>query len=372
MEARNVVLLLAAAVSLGLADGSAQGGGGSVFRPLLADPKEPQFFASYLWDHSPRLSSKLATVGVGQTIGLVREPNWELAIAAGVFSQFNMQSATNDLINTDYLVGLPFTYRHGSWATRFRLYHQSSHLGDEYLLHTNAQRVDLTFEAAELLVSKEIAQWRVYGGGEYLFAHSRPGASWRGWTPDRCRTASGRWAGAWWRGSSWPTRRRRRAPAGAGACCSRRTRGPRPTASSTAIRCHPWASGSDSRCEPSTLIGGCHAEAFDLLRRRGARGSARARDAPRPECGPIRQRNRGRRLRRPLRRRQPGRGRHRRLAARLGGVRRRHQVAAAVRGRRRDQRPSARVGQHLEQVRRQLRRGSRVPLRALGCPGGRA
>src|SRR2546422_11534437 len=94
------------------------------------------------------------------------------AIAAGVFSQLNMQSATNDLINADYLVGPPLTYRHGSWSTRLRLYHQSSHLGDEYLLHTNAQRVDLTFEAAELLVSKEIAQWRVYGGGEYLFAHS--------------------------------------------------------------------------------------------------------------------------------------------------------------------------------------------------------
>src|SRR2546425_13212929 len=81
-----------------------------------------------------------------------------------------MQSATNDLINTDYLVGLPLTYRHGSWATRFRLYHQSSHLGDEYLLHTNAQRVDLTFEAAELLVSKEIAQWRGDGGGGDLFS----------------------------------------------------------------------------------------------------------------------------------------------------------------------------------------------------------
>src|SRR2546425_1473844 len=86
-----------------------------------------------------------------------------------------MQSATNDLINTDYLVGLPLTYRHGSWATRFRLYHQSSHLGDEYLLHTNAQRVDLTFEAAELLVSKEIAQWRGYGGGGGLFAPSPAG-----------------------------------------------------------------------------------------------------------------------------------------------------------------------------------------------------
>src|SRR3989454_10330062 len=146
MEARNVGLLVAAVVVLGFAAGSAQGRGDGVFQPLLADPKEPQFFATYLWDRSPRLGSRLASVGFGQTIGLVRESDWELAIAAGGFSQFNMQSATNDLINTDYLVGLPLTYRHGSWSTRLRLYHQSSHPGDEYLLHTNAQRVDLTFE----------------------------------------------------------------------------------------------------------------------------------------------------------------------------------------------------------------------------------
>src|SRR2546422_1111837 len=169
MEARNVGLLVAAVVVLGFAEGSAQGRGDGAFQPLLADPKEPEFFATYLWDRSPRLGSRLASVGLGQTIGLVRESDWELAIAAGVFSQFNMQSATNDLINTDSLVGLPLTYRHGSWSTRLRLYHQSSHLGDEYLLHTNAQRVDLTFEAAELLVSKEIAQWRGYGGGGELF-----------------------------------------------------------------------------------------------------------------------------------------------------------------------------------------------------------
>src|SRR3989475_5633970 len=113
MEARNVGLLVAAVVVLGLAEGSAQARGDGAFQPLLADPKEPQFFATYLWDRSPRLGSRLASVGFGQTIGLVRESDWELAIAAGVFSQFNMQSATNDLINTDYLVGLPLTYRHG-------------------------------------------------------------------------------------------------------------------------------------------------------------------------------------------------------------------------------------------------------------------
>src|SRR5207302_9608890 len=45
-------------------------------------------------------------------------------------------------------------------------------LADEYMVHANAQRVDLTFEAAELLVSQQIAAWRVYGGGEYVFTHS--------------------------------------------------------------------------------------------------------------------------------------------------------------------------------------------------------
>lgn len=143
-----------------------------VFRPLLADPKEPQFFANYLWDRSTRLGSRLGSVGFGETLGLVRVRDWQLAVAAGVFSEFNMQSSTTDLLNTDYLVGLPVAYRHGDWSARFSVFHQSSHLGDEYMLHTHAQRVDLSFEAAEVLLGREMGRWRVYGGGEYVFVHS--------------------------------------------------------------------------------------------------------------------------------------------------------------------------------------------------------
>lgn len=144
-----------------------------VFQPLLADPKEPRFFASYLWDRSPHLASQVSSVGLGQTIEVFRSPNGRLqaSVAAGVFSQFSMRSASNDLINTDYIIGFPISYRHGSLSGRLRLYHQSSHLGDEFLLRTHTQRVDLTFEAAEILVSEDIANWRVYGGGEYIFRH---------------------------------------------------------------------------------------------------------------------------------------------------------------------------------------------------------
>src|SRR2546428_800623 len=141
-------------------------------QPLLADPKEPRFFATYLWTRSSRLASRLGSVGLGQTIGLLRGRDWQLGIGAAVFSEFNMQSSTTDLLNTDYLVGLPLTYQHGSLTTRLRLFHQSSHLGDEYMAHTNARRIDLTFQAVELLVARETTRWRLYGGGDYIFAHS--------------------------------------------------------------------------------------------------------------------------------------------------------------------------------------------------------
>jgi hypothetical protein len=143
-----------------------------VFQPLLADPKEPQFFAAYLLAHSERLASRLGSVGFGQTIDLVGARDWQLAVAAGVFSQFNMQSATTDLMNTDYLIGFPVTYRRGAVATRFQLYHQSSHLGDGYILRTHAQRVAYSFEAAEVLASDDLGHWRLYGGGEYIFTHA--------------------------------------------------------------------------------------------------------------------------------------------------------------------------------------------------------
>ena len=184
MRASAIVLQLAAAAAVASAGAAVQaplpsGRATALFQPLVADPNEPQFFATYLWARSPRLASRLGSVGFGQTIGLVGGPDWQVAITAGVFSQFNMGSSTTDLLNTDYIVGIPVTYRHGTLATRLRLFHQSSHLGDEYMAHTHAQRVDLTFQAVDLLVAHQAPTWRAYGGGGYVFAHSpadlRPG-----------------------------------------------------------------------------------------------------------------------------------------------------------------------------------------------------
>src|SRR2546427_12323296 len=67
-------------------EGRAQTAG---FEPLVADPKEPQFFAAYLWERSARLGARLGSVGFGQTFRGAGGRGWEGAIRAGALSQFD-------------------------------------------------------------------------------------------------------------------------------------------------------------------------------------------------------------------------------------------------------------------------------------------
>ena len=153
---------------------------GDLFRPLIADPKQPQFFVSLNGFKSSEVRYTLAAVGFGETFGMYKffgssEGNGlQLSVQGGLFAQFNLDSSSSDLINADYTIGIPLTYRHNDNSLRFRLYHQSSHLGDELLLSTNhPERVNLSYEAVELIYSREWRGWRGYGGGEYLI-HKEP------------------------------------------------------------------------------------------------------------------------------------------------------------------------------------------------------
>src|SRR6266545_4605947 len=101
-----------------------------VFRPLLADPKQPQFFATYqaVRVRSPSLqanfgqSVNIGSVGFGENFGLFGRRNgcdgWQVGILAGVFAQFNLDSSSADLINADYVVGFPISWRSGLLSTR--------------------------------------------------------------------------------------------------------------------------------------------------------------------------------------------------------------------------------------------------------------
>ena len=150
---------------------------GDLFRPLIADPKQPQFFVSINRFKSSGERYTMASIGFGETFGLYRflgsreGDGLQLSVEAALFAQFNMDTPSYNLINADYTIGIPVTYRHGDNSLRFRIYHQSSHLGDEFLQGANPpERINLSYEALELIYSREWRAWRVYGGGEYLIS----------------------------------------------------------------------------------------------------------------------------------------------------------------------------------------------------------
>jgi hypothetical protein len=151
---------------------------GDVFCPLLADPKGQRSFVSYLRETNDEGDRDVGSVGISDVFGLVRVGGSkagngiQLSVAGSVFAQFDLNTNTYDLINADYTIGFPITVRSGAFSTRLRIYHQSSHLGDEFILREDDPtfvRENLSFESAELIVSLDGGPLRVYGGGEYLF-----------------------------------------------------------------------------------------------------------------------------------------------------------------------------------------------------------
>jgi Protein of unknown function (DUF1207) len=86
-------------------------------------------------------------------------------------------------VNADYTVGLLSSYRNGPFSWFFRIHHQSSHLGDEFILNSSApvNRLNLSFEEIDLKLSYELTGWlRVYGGGGVLVGRGDPTTLGRG------------------------------------------------------------------------------------------------------------------------------------------------------------------------------------------------
>lgn len=151
-----------------------------VFRPLLADPKQPQFYATWQFtrSRSDKTSANIGAVALGDNFGLYSKRNgcngWQVSLLTGVFSQFNMDAPSTELINTDFVAGIPVTWRSGNWSTRVRYYHQSSHLGDEFLLgRPGFNRLNFSYEELEAILSYDDRWGRIYAGGGVL-THREP------------------------------------------------------------------------------------------------------------------------------------------------------------------------------------------------------
>jgi hypothetical protein len=150
---------------------------GELFSPLLADPRWPRFSAVYRNYLHDRELGNVGAANFGASLPLYHSDapfpdgaQWETGIQAGVFSIFNLDAKSKDLINSDFFVALLAGYRAGDFAALGRILHQSSHLGDEFLLNNTVTRVNLSYEGVDLKLSYDVLDdVRLYGGGSYLF-----------------------------------------------------------------------------------------------------------------------------------------------------------------------------------------------------------
>jgi len=68
------------------------------------------------------------------------------------------------------MVGIPLSFRYEGFSMMLRVFHQSSHLGDEFLLRTRTERINLSYQSVDLKLSYEFGNLlRLYAGGGYLF-----------------------------------------------------------------------------------------------------------------------------------------------------------------------------------------------------------
>jgi len=120
----------------------------------------------------------------------------QIGIETGIWSVFNLDPDYNpcggtEMVNTDYFVGIPISYAVNEWAFRFRIWHESSHLGDEFLVNhpqfincdgpPDEVRVNPSMEAIDFFTSYQANRnLRVYGGIGYIF-HSDPTFKMKNW-----------------------------------------------------------------------------------------------------------------------------------------------------------------------------------------------
>jgi len=104
-----------------------------------------------------------------------------LGFGTQVYGRFSLGDRKSALISNDWVVGLNTTAALGAWTLTGEIYHESSHLGDEYGDRFGASRLDWTREVAAAWVTYGTGPLRVTGNLSYVLIDElhldRPGGA---------------------------------------------------------------------------------------------------------------------------------------------------------------------------------------------------
>jgi hypothetical protein len=113
-----------------------------------------------------------AEVALGENVPLVAIKRGPRPIILGVGSQvygrFSLDDSKTALISIDWVAGLNATAMLGPVAATMEIYHESSHLGDEYGDRFQAPRLDWSREVVAGWATYRAGPWRLTGGLSYV------------------------------------------------------------------------------------------------------------------------------------------------------------------------------------------------------------
>jgi len=150
-----------------------------LFPTNVANPRQLSFSVGHRM--GDKCGGKNASaVSFGDQFPLYRWPSvwkWkgdlQLELEGGVFPVFCHDCKHSPMQNADYYAGIPLSYAVGPWAFRARLYHISTHLGDEYMEHQRSwKRKNKSFEAVDFFTAYKINDNITVQGGPGCIFHS--------------------------------------------------------------------------------------------------------------------------------------------------------------------------------------------------------
>lgn len=152
-----------------------------LFQPFIANPREPVYSIAYRWNDV--LAKNEIAISLGDIFPIFRwfdvlpwRGDMQLDISACVWGDFDIAPKVHpngewaELITTDYILVIPITYAVNKTSYRLRVYHISSHLGDEFMVnHPTVLRVNPSFEALDFFISYQATNGlRLYAGPGFV------------------------------------------------------------------------------------------------------------------------------------------------------------------------------------------------------------
>ncbi len=140
----------------------------------LLRTRGPERMAFELRDSADAAHDVQAIAALGGTLPLLRLAEWPdggvvVAVEAAAFARFRIEYPSRDDLGTDWFVGLPVEVQRDAWSGRAAIVHRSSHLGDEFLVDSGAERIEFGHESLELMAARTLGDTRLYGGGAWIF-----------------------------------------------------------------------------------------------------------------------------------------------------------------------------------------------------------